>query len=42
MQTMFDVPSQENVRRVVITADCVRNGTAPQVVCGESKLPETA
>ena len=42
MQTMFDVPSQENVRRVVITADCVKNGTAPQVVSGESDLPETA
>ena len=29
MQTMFDAPSQEDVRKVLVTADCVRNNTPP-------------
>ena len=29
MQTMFDAPSKENVRKVVVTADCVVNNKAP-------------
>ena len=29
MQTMFDAPSQEDVRKVLVTADCVRNNSAP-------------
>ncbi|MBR5404834.1 MAG: ATP-dependent Clp protease ATP-binding subunit ClpX [Oscillospiraceae bacterium] len=29
MQTMFDAPSQDDVRKVLVTADCVRNNSAP-------------
>ena len=32
MQTMFDAPSDKNVRKVIVTADCVRNKTAPLLV----------
>ncbi len=32
MQTMFDAPSDKNVRKVVVTEDCVENGTAPTLV----------
>ena len=29
MQTMFDAPSRKSVRKVVVTAACVENHTAP-------------
>lgn len=35
MQTMYDAPSQEDVRKVVITADSVRNHTAPKLLNAE-------
>ena len=28
---MFSVPSEKNIEKVVVTADCVRNNTSPQV-----------
>ena len=28
---MYEVPSDPTIRKVVITADCIRNGTAPEV-----------
>lgn len=31
METMYNVPSVENASKVVVTADCVENGTAPLV-----------
>ena len=42
MQTMFDVPSKKDVRRVVITADCVLNHTQPQCYGEDGKLLQTA
>ena len=42
MQTMFEVPSQEDIKRVLITAECVRDGKPPQLCKDETKLPETA
>ena len=32
MQTMFDAPSEMSVRKVIVTADCVRSKTAPLLV----------
>ena len=32
MQTMFDAPSKENVRKVVVTADCVVNHKEPRLL----------
>ena len=29
---MYTVPSDPTVGKVIITADCVKNGTAPRVV----------
>ena len=44
MQTMFDAPSANNVEKVVITAECVRNRTAPLLVqrpeVPEPEMPE--
>lgn len=31
-QIMFDVPSDPSIEKVIITADCVRNGTEPQII----------
>ena len=42
MQTMFDVPSKNDVRRVVITADCVQNHTAPLLYGEDGKQLQTA
>ena len=35
MQTMFDAPSAGTVAKVVVTADCVRNRTAPLLIEAE-------
>ena len=32
MQTMFDAPSLGNVKKVLVTADCVQNNTAPKLL----------
>ncbi|HAG13855.1 MAG TPA: ATP-dependent Clp protease ATP-binding subunit ClpX [Ruminococcus sp.] len=32
MQTMFDAPSNPDVKKVVVTADCVRNQTSPKLL----------
>ncbi|MBR3446800.1 MAG: ATP-dependent Clp protease ATP-binding subunit ClpX [Oscillospiraceae bacterium] len=37
MQTMFDAPSMGNVKKVLVTADCVQNQTAPKLLTGEGK-----
>ncbi len=29
---MFSIPSDPTVKKVVVTADCVRNGVSPTVV----------
>ena len=29
MRTMFDAPSRGNVKKVIVTADCVRNNLPP-------------
>ena len=29
---MYTVPSDSTVSKVVITADCVKNGTAPEII----------
>lgn len=31
LQVMFDVPSQRDIYEVIVTADCVENGSAPKV-----------
>lgn len=31
METMYNVPSVENARKVIVTKDCVENGAAPEV-----------
>jgi len=30
-KVMFDVPSDETIRQVIITEDCIRNGTEPEI-----------
>ena len=43
MKTMFDVPSKSDVRRVVITAECVRDNKPPKLLGEDGKqLEETA
>lgn len=37
MQTMFDAPSMGNVKKVLVTADCVQNHTSPKLLTGEGK-----
>ena len=32
LNVMFDVPSQENIAKVIITGDTVRDGAEPEVV----------
>ena len=34
-KVMYEVPSDPSIRRVVITADCIRNGTEPEIVRDE-------
>lgn len=34
MEIMYEIPSIENVRKVVVTGDCVLNGTSPEVIRG--------
>jgi ATP-dependent Clp protease ATP-binding subunit ClpX len=34
MEIMYEIPSIENVQRVVVTRDCVLNGTSPEVIRG--------
>ncbi len=40
MQTMFDAPSAGTVAKVVVTADCVRNRTAPLLIEAETTPAE--
>ena len=42
MQTMFDVPSNSDVRRVVITADCVSEKKPPLLFGADGKQLQTA
>ncbi|MBQ6041798.1 MAG: ATP-dependent Clp protease ATP-binding subunit ClpX [Oscillospiraceae bacterium] len=37
MQTMFNVPSMGNVKKVLVTADCVENRTVPKLLTVEGK-----
>lgn len=37
MQTMFDAPSEGNVAKVVVTADCLRNGAQPKLILRDAK-----
>ena len=37
MQTMFDAPSDQNVRKVIVTEDCVNHNTAPLLVNEDGK-----
>ena len=39
MDVMFEVPSDKSIERVVITADCVKNGTRPVIYHGREELP---
>ena len=32
MPLMYDIPSREDVEEVIITADCVLNGTEPKII----------
>ena len=34
MGIMYEIPSIENVQRVIVTGDCVLNGTSPEVIRG--------
>jgi ATP-dependent Clp protease ATP-binding subunit ClpX len=34
---MFNVPSEPTISKVIITADCVKNGTMPEVERDESR-----
>lgn len=36
--TMFNAPSQTDICKVTVTADCVNNGTAPVVTTGKRKV----
>ena len=36
-ETMFECPSDENVVKVVVTADCVKKGEKPEIIHGEKK-----
>ncbi|MGN0578522.1 MAG: ATP-dependent Clp protease ATP-binding subunit ClpX [Ruminiclostridium sp.] len=36
-ETMFESPSDETVVKVVVTADCVKNGKKPEIIHGEKK-----
>ena len=31
-RVMYEVPSDPRIRKVVITADCIRNGTDPEII----------
>ena len=31
METMYNVPSLDNARKVVVTKECIENGAAPVV-----------
>ena len=34
MEIMYEIPSIENVQKVIVTGDCVINGTSPEVIRG--------
>ncbi|NLZ76994.1 MAG: ATP-dependent Clp protease ATP-binding subunit ClpX [Spirochaetales bacterium] len=34
MEVMYEIPSIENVQKVIVTGDCVINGTSPEVIRG--------
>ena len=36
LDTLFDLPSQENVRKCVITQDVIENGAKPKLEFGEA------
>ena len=37
-RTMFSSPSDSSVSKVTVTADCVNNGTEPEITCGKRRL----
>ena len=38
-KVMYEVPSDPSIRRVVITEDCIKNGTEPEIVRDMDSLP---
>ena len=38
-ETMFEAPSDEMISKVVVTADCVKNGEKPKLIMGDKKRP---
>ena len=34
---MFEIPSEENIEKVVLTKDCIENNSAPEIVYGAEK-----
>lgn len=38
-ETMFEAPSNEMISKVVVTADCVKNGEKPKLIMGDKKRP---
>ena len=39
-KVMYEVPSDPKIRRIVITEDCIKNGTDPQIIRQPARLPE--
>ena len=39
-KVMYEVPSDDSIRKVVITEDCIKNGTEPEIIRKPAKLPE--
>lgn len=39
MDIMYELPSKQNVEKIIITKDAVENGTQPEVVINENKQP---
>lgn len=42
LDTMFDLPSEDEVAEVILTRDCVENGATPLKVKGKKRIPPRA
>ena len=39
LDVMYDIPSSNNIEKVIISADCILNGAKPEIVYNENRVP---
>ena len=39
LDVMYDIPSSNNIEKVIISADCILNGAKPEIIYNENRVP---